>query len=68
MAGSVNIAAQRTLSVNITITRRRSINLLHLLDGSRNNTGGGSFAPAVESQKPQINADKNPDFIRVIRG
>jgi hypothetical protein len=68
MAGSVNTAAQRTPSVNITITSRRSINLRLLRDGLNKSIGGGSFAPAVEYQKPHINADKNPDFIRVIRG
>ena len=54
MAGSANIAAPRTLSVNITIITIR-VNLDHRvrrwLDGLTTNNGGGSYAPAVVSQK-----------------
>jgi hypothetical protein len=62
MAGSVNTAAQRPQSVNITginNTAGNNTRVQHLRVGLMNNTGGGSYAPAVaflsrSADKPQI--------------
>ena len=67
MAGSVNTAARRPQSVNITgiiNTAHNSRKVRHWRVGWMNNTGGGLFAPAVAflsryTNKPQI---------RLIRG
>jgi len=49
MAGSVNIAARRPQSANITviITARNIRKVLRWRSGLMRKTGGGSFAPAV---------------------
>ena len=54
MAGSVNTAALRTLSANITtISIRANLDrkVRRWPDGLMNNIGGGSYAPAVASRK-----------------
>ena len=50
MAGSVNTAARRPQSANITginNTARNTLKAPHSRSGLMNNTGGGSSAPAV---------------------
>lgn len=62
MAGSVNTAAQRPQNVNITgssIKGHKVRKAWRWRDGLTNNTGGGSYAPAVAflsryADKPQI--------------
>jgi len=62
MAGSVNTAAQRPQSVNImgiNNTARNNTRVPHWRVGLMNNTGGGSYAPAVAflskcTNKPQM--------------
>jgi hypothetical protein len=54
MAGSVNIAAQRTLSANITIiTIKVNTGLMvpRWPSGLMNSIGGGLYAPAAASAK-----------------
>lgn len=61
MAGSVNTAAQRPQNVNITgisIKGHKVRKARRWRDGLTNNTGGGSYAPAVAflskcANKPQ---------------
>jgi hypothetical protein len=52
MAGSVNIAARRPQSANITVTASRRVNIRKARrwrSGLTKNTGGGSYAPAAAS-------------------
>jgi hypothetical protein len=62
MAGSVNIAARRQRSANITIiistTAHNNLKAQRSRDGLKTNSGAGSSAPAAESQKPQILANE----------
>jgi len=54
MAGSVNIAAQRPQSANITVTGTTAVKVRKARrwrSGLMKNTGGGSYAPAAVSRK-----------------
>ena len=53
MAGSVNIAARRPQSANITVIGITALNIRKARrsrSGLMKNTGGGSYAPAAASQ------------------